>query len=322
MIIWGSSGDTVDLGHIGTRYCETCGQDRPFSLVLQYRYWGLYWIFNFVTAKQYWVVCDACNRGWKIPAKTIPPNLSRIPIPFMRRYGLAVLGASIAVIVALVSETGSPRATTARDSVRKALSGIHNMTPYAFMKRAYERGGPDFRVAYVRGVQFRLNNDSPGAKLAVADRAAFDDLGSAIRGVVYYMGTMPIDGVGVCEVIGQTRQYFHSSGVSKIEALCLTELSSCSGMSGLVEMAESALMPNLASSGVGAILPSRGACSIDTLTDSLTGQPFDTAMCWYEAGTILTFSRSNQHETIQALAGLADVPGFRTLLEEILNDAR
>lgn len=63
MIIWGSGGDVINLGTLETRRCEVCEKDRPFNLILQYRYWGLYWIFNFVTEKKYMLLCDVCQRG-------------------------------------------------------------------------------------------------------------------------------------------------------------------------------------------------------------------------------------------------------------------
>lgn len=58
MIIWGSGGDTVNLGTQETKYCNTCEKERPFNLILQYRYWGFYWFFNCVTQKKYLLLCD------------------------------------------------------------------------------------------------------------------------------------------------------------------------------------------------------------------------------------------------------------------------
>jgi hypothetical protein len=91
MIIWGSGGDVVNLGVLETRHCEVCEKDRPFKIILQYRYWGLYWIFNVVTKKNYLLICDVCSRGWEIDAGKLEPQLTTVPIPFMRRYGILIL---------------------------------------------------------------------------------------------------------------------------------------------------------------------------------------------------------------------------------------
>lgn len=106
MIVWGSGGDVIDLGNVDTRRCQTCERDRPFTMVLQYRYWGLYWIFNFVTKKAYLLTCDVCNRGWEVEANTIERHLTAAPIPFMRRYGIVVLAGVVVGSVLLVSLSG------------------------------------------------------------------------------------------------------------------------------------------------------------------------------------------------------------------------
>lgn len=98
MIVWGSGGDVINLGAFDTRRCDACEKERPFNITLQYRYWGLYWVFNFVTKKQYLLTCDVCSRGREIEASKIEPHLASIPIPFMRRYGLVTF---IGVIVGL-----------------------------------------------------------------------------------------------------------------------------------------------------------------------------------------------------------------------------
>jgi hypothetical protein len=98
MIVWGSGGDILNLGTLETSRCEVCEKDRPFNLILQYRYWGLYWIFNFVTEKKYMLLCDVCQRGWELESSKVEGVMKSVPIPFMRRFGFLVL---IAIIVGL-----------------------------------------------------------------------------------------------------------------------------------------------------------------------------------------------------------------------------
>ena len=99
MIIWGTGGDVVNLGVLDARQCDVCEKDRPFNIILQYRYFGFYWVFNCVTKKKYFLLCNVCNRGWEIDAGKLVLQLQKAPIPFMRRFGLLIL---IGVIVGLV----------------------------------------------------------------------------------------------------------------------------------------------------------------------------------------------------------------------------
>lgn len=96
MIIWGSGGQTLDLGEIEKKACATCEKDRPFKLFLNYRWSHLYY-FRWVTKKQYMLLCDVCRRGWELKAKEIEQKLRKSPIPFMTRFGwtipLGIIGA-------------------------------------------------------------------------------------------------------------------------------------------------------------------------------------------------------------------------------------
>lgn len=103
MIIWNSGGDLVNLGTVEEKHCQVCEKDQSFGLILQYRYWGLYWIFNFVTKKQYTLVCDVCQRGWTLDKSEVEDNLDAVPIPFMRRFGLLVLIAVVGGFVTLTA---------------------------------------------------------------------------------------------------------------------------------------------------------------------------------------------------------------------------
>ena len=106
MIVWGSGGSTINLGPLDTRRCDICEKDRPFDVILQYRYWGLYWIFNFMTQKKYLLLCDVCERGWELEANKIESSLKSAPIPFMRRYGLLTL-VGIVVLLVIVRQFGA-----------------------------------------------------------------------------------------------------------------------------------------------------------------------------------------------------------------------
>jgi hypothetical protein len=96
-IIWGSGGNSVDLGAVEHRHCETCERERPFRVILQYRYAHLYWIFSWITEKQYSLLCDICSRGWKLNAADVEKTLPQNPIPFIRRWGWTFLLGLVAI---------------------------------------------------------------------------------------------------------------------------------------------------------------------------------------------------------------------------------
>ncbi|RIK77578.1 MAG: hypothetical protein DCC68_16995 [Planctomycetota bacterium] len=106
MIIFGSGGDNVVVGQLSNQPCEFCGDERPFSVLLNYRYFGFYWVFNCVTERNYWAVCDACQRGMELDEPDLISRLPPAPIPFMRRWGLLVLGIAFAALVLFAALNG------------------------------------------------------------------------------------------------------------------------------------------------------------------------------------------------------------------------
>lgn len=99
MLIWGSGGDSKDLGLIETKHCETCEKDRPFKLFLQYRYAHLWYLFAWVSQKKYLSLCDVCSRGVQLDTKQTESTMKSNPIPFQKRYGWTFL---VGLIVFLV----------------------------------------------------------------------------------------------------------------------------------------------------------------------------------------------------------------------------
>lgn len=74
MIIWGSGGGSADLGEAEVHHCETCERDRPFKILLSYRYAHIYWL-RWVTKKTYHLACDICRRGWQLEKSAVEPKL-------------------------------------------------------------------------------------------------------------------------------------------------------------------------------------------------------------------------------------------------------
>ena len=106
MIIWGKGGDLINLGLIEVRGCPVCKGEFPFYLMLSYQYNHLYWIFGYVSKKEYMAVCANCKNGVVLDAPEVESHLAKVPIPFMRRYGCLVL---IILFIILVLLSLDPR---------------------------------------------------------------------------------------------------------------------------------------------------------------------------------------------------------------------
>jgi hypothetical protein len=97
MIVWGKKGHVAGLGSQGSRYCPTCEKERPFQLSLQYTVHHIWYVFRWVTGKQYGTVCEVCQRGERLDAKAVESKLTTSPIPFGARWSWAFLAGLIAL---------------------------------------------------------------------------------------------------------------------------------------------------------------------------------------------------------------------------------
>ena len=103
MLIWGSRGETVDFGEAGKRHCKVCEKERPFHIILQYRYSHIWYIFGSVDKKKYLYLCDICNRGWELDCEKVEQEFESNPIPFMSRHGAKIFVAIIVLIIIFIS---------------------------------------------------------------------------------------------------------------------------------------------------------------------------------------------------------------------------
>ena len=98
MIVWGAKSKVVNLGAEASRHCPTCEKERPFRLMLQYTVRHIWYVFKWVTGKQYAVVCEVCHRGNSVAASTVEPRLAKPPITFGKRWGWAFLAGLLAIV--------------------------------------------------------------------------------------------------------------------------------------------------------------------------------------------------------------------------------
>jgi hypothetical protein len=109
MLVWGSKGVVADLGAQSTQACPTCERERPFKLALQYKLHHVWYLFKWVSNKQYMLLCDVCQRGAKLDAKQVEAKLQKNPIPFGSRFGWAFLVALIGIAIAFGAVEGEQR---------------------------------------------------------------------------------------------------------------------------------------------------------------------------------------------------------------------
>jgi len=102
-IEWGSGTETVEVASLPPRSCPACGGQRPFTLRLSYRCsYFLDPALSWVSRRSYAEVCDRCGRGSSVDPRMAERSLSTVPIPWQRRYGMALGGAAITAMTLVV----------------------------------------------------------------------------------------------------------------------------------------------------------------------------------------------------------------------------
>jgi len=184
MLVWGSGSDTKDLGMVEKRHCDACEKERPFKLFLQYRFAHIWYLFSWVTKKEYLLLCDVCRRGVQLDKKKVESKLRENPIPLRRRYGWMLLVVLIAIGAVLAQQ--SVEADRARDyayidsphvndlyvtDLSRVLRNVDQSPMYSVMKIKSVNGGRvEFmlsRVGYNKSSG--PNKDIRSGKAASAD---------------------------------------------------------------------------------------------------------------------------------------------------------
>jgi hypothetical protein len=211
MIIWGSGGKLVELGNAATADCAVCEKERSFRDVLAYRYAHVWYLFSWVTKKEYLRVCETCNRGSQHDTKAFEATLGKSPIPFYRRFGGLVLLGLIAAIVAVGAISASRM--SAQDTVLLAQPQVGDLytvdldqlVPDAFDGHAYGV----MRVAGVDGETITLQVPQSGySKWSGADT---DARGSRAHGDGYYVPGETLD-----VPLAQLRRFHDGSGLRHV----------------------------------------------------------------------------------------------------------
>ncbi|MGL4232601.1 MAG: hypothetical protein ACRCWJ_14655 [Casimicrobium sp.] len=175
MLIWGSYGKVSDLGHAETKHCETCEKERPFKLMLQYKVHHIWYLFKWVSSKQYLLLCDVCQRGAKLETKLVEPTLAKNPIPYSSRYGWTFLVGLIAVFIGFGVFSINERAT--HDAALLSEPRVHDM--YVVNVSSFLQNPPS---SYMYGVM-KVRSVSDGNAEVVLSGVSYSKLDSATQDV-------------------------------------------------------------------------------------------------------------------------------------------
>ncbi len=131
--VYGYGNRTVDLGVVKHQHCCTCERERPFKIVLNYRYFHCNWIFSWVSQKQYYLACDICRRGTELDTQEVEKSLTQNPIPLIRRSGWLSLGTLVAlgVIGSIIGGMGD-RPTTVKTPYTEQTTPGRSSSPSVF----------------------------------------------------------------------------------------------------------------------------------------------------------------------------------------------
>lgn len=143
MIVWGSKGEVEVLQAQEHKHCPVCEKERTFLVQLHYKVSHIWYLFKWVSEKQYVKVCEICQRGEKLATKAVEDELGKPPIPFMSRWGWVFLVALIGVIAVFGSIADSNRSGHVQQLVASPMkSDIYVVDLASLMK------SPDARVMY------------------------------------------------------------------------------------------------------------------------------------------------------------------------------
>lgn len=147
MLIWGSRGESKDLGQIETKPCPTCEKDRPFHLYVNYRLHHIWYLLKWVTQRQCLQLCEVCRRGAEVDKSSPMQAKAKAAIPFYHRFSWAILPAlMVPIVVGGIMADGERGARNA-----ELVAAPRNGDAYVVdMSRLLKDGDAKFRYGVMR----------------------------------------------------------------------------------------------------------------------------------------------------------------------------
>lgn len=109
MIVYGWGGGESVLGEVGTHDCPACKQHGSFSARVGYRYFHIWYLFSFLTGRDYYIQCDNCQNAAKVDKATIKKQFPKDNIPFIRKRGWMIIAIPLAVLFCVGAVSGAAK---------------------------------------------------------------------------------------------------------------------------------------------------------------------------------------------------------------------
>lgn len=94
MLIYGRTSYSIPFGQSITKRCAKCDLGRRFAPILTYRIFHIWFAFGCVRDQELTLICETCGTVERArPGVGVSnfPSVGHDAIPFMHRYGLALL---------------------------------------------------------------------------------------------------------------------------------------------------------------------------------------------------------------------------------------
>lgn len=128
-MVWGSKVGVTDLGQQQSRHCSICEKERSFRLLLRYKVSHVWYVFKWVAAKQYGLVCEVCQRGEDLATEAVEAKLGKPKIPSApSRVWMAVVAAFVCLVVLGLLDDSKNRTQALLDAPQKSDLYVVNLS--------------------------------------------------------------------------------------------------------------------------------------------------------------------------------------------------
>ena len=190
MIVWGSKGEVAVLEAEEHKHCPVCEKERKFLVQLHYKVSHIWYIFKWISAKQYVKVCEVCQRGEKLVTKAVEQRLGKPPIPFMSQWGWAFLLALVVVIGVFGSIESSQRSSRVQALVAAPMKNDIYVADLASLLKSPE-SSTMYGVLRVRSVDGNnIEFDAPRVTYNKLKGATRDLSGGKVTSPDYFEGSV------------------------------------------------------------------------------------------------------------------------------------
>ncbi len=99
ILVWGSGEGRSVMGDMPATKCATCGQMSPRTAVVLFKYFHLWYLFSFLTGRDYMTICNSCGGVAELDKAEADANFPSDNIPFLRKRGwMLFVGAILAIV--------------------------------------------------------------------------------------------------------------------------------------------------------------------------------------------------------------------------------